>query len=71
MFFPQSIHKDDRPAIVEWMLTRPEHPDDFAVNRVARWEYRLRDHGIFTQVIVFDHGHPDEFVVPLPPVETW
>lgn len=63
--FPDWVHEEDRPKIVEWVKTRPEHPDDQSVNRRARWTYLLTDHGVFTDVKVRDNSDGSVFCVPV------
>jgi hypothetical protein len=59
------IHRGDRPAIVDWMKSRPAFPSDNAVHRLARWTYCVTDHGVATSVVVRDNLDGTEFAVPV------
>lgn len=59
------IHRDSRPAIAEWMKSRPAAPEDNAVHRLARWTYCVTDHGVVTTVVIRDNLDGESYAVPV------
>jgi len=68
--FPVSLGETEKQAVIEWMKTRPAHDDDDAVNRHARWTYKVTDHGMWTDIVVVDLADGTEFEVPQDP-DNW
>lgn len=65
------LSEEDYEKITQWMQNQPPHVDDNAVNGCARWEYRIIDHGLWSDQRVIDRATGDQFVVDIGDPADW